>query len=191
VQISLVVDALRVGRVPGWRVPGGAQWQLGKAELASIRSPRNGMPWRGGGLRIYASSNTAVDGNAIARRNSSPSSFTRPSASPRVGRRLPTAHLHLLPAQICGPSYNEIDRGAADIGAAGHTPGQCAESKTGRRLADPQLCIVSLDWPKWREPEQICPGIPQPRSTLSDRIPRGGVRRGHHDRTSGHAGIHV
>jgi hypothetical protein len=190
VQISLVVDALRVGRVPGWRVPGGAQWQLGKAELASIRSPRNGMPWRGGGLRIMrARTQRSMETLLHAGTARLPASRGRARHRALGGACRP--RICTCSPRRCGPSYNEIDHGAADIGAAGHTPGQCAESKTGRRLADPQLCIVSLDWPKWREPEQICPGIPQPRSTLSDRIPRGGVRRGHHDRTSGHAGIHV
>jgi hypothetical protein len=65
----------------------------------------------------------------------------------------------LFPAQICDLSRNQIDCGVADNGAADGTAGDRTESQTGRRLADPQLCIVSLDWPKWREPEQICPGM--------------------------------
>jgi hypothetical protein len=68
VQFLVVFDAYRVVRLPIWRVPGGTQWQLCKAESASLRSLGSGTPLRSGGLPLFVSSNAAADGNAIAQK---------------------------------------------------------------------------------------------------------------------------
>jgi hypothetical protein len=80
VQFLVVVDAYRVVRLPIWRVPGGTQWQPCKTGFGSIRSLRNGMPVRSGGLPLFASSNAAADGNAIAQKSSLWRTFATPSA---------------------------------------------------------------------------------------------------------------
>src|SRR5262245_5446750 len=80
----------------------------------------------------------------------------------------------------------DLDNRACDC-----TAGHCAESETRRRVADSELRIVPCHRPKWRESEQIGPSVPEPRSTLSDRILGGGIGRGHHVRSPGYAGIHI
>ena len=173
-------------------VLGGTQWQLCKVEHASIRLRRNGMPWRSGGLRIYASSSAAADGNAIARRNNSPPSCTKPSVQRCFGPLLPAGRRHLPPAQICGPSLKQIYRRGADNRACGGMAARRrAESQTRRRAANPKLRVVSCGWPKWREPAKIGSSVPQPWSTLSDRILGGSLGRRHYVRPPGYAGIHI